>query len=101
MNYVALFFAGAFLCNAIPHLVAGLQGQPFPSPFARPPGVGNSSPIINFLWGALNIAVGLFLLSLFPPVLGLNLECLAFAIGALLLGLSLARHFGRVRGGGR
>ena len=40
LNYIALFFAGAFLCNAIPHLVAGLQGQPFPSPFAKPPGRG-------------------------------------------------------------
>jgi hypothetical protein len=49
MNSVALFFAGAFLCNSIPHLTKGLQGEPFPSPFAKPPGKGNSSPLVNFL----------------------------------------------------
>jgi len=99
LNYIALFFAGAFLCNAIPHLVAGLQGQPFPSPFAKPPGRGNSPALVNFIWGAVNALIGLFLLSLFPPVLGLNGECVAVALGAVLLGLGLAHHFGRVRGG--
>lgn len=39
MIYVTLFFAGVFLCNAVPHLAAGLQGQPFPTPFARPRGM--------------------------------------------------------------
>jgi hypothetical protein len=42
MIYLALFFAGAFLCNAIPHLAAGTMGMPFPTPFARPRGIGNS-----------------------------------------------------------
>jgi len=59
MNYVAVFFAGAILCNCIPHLTAGLQGVPFPTPFARPRGVGTSSPFANFLWGAFNLGAGL------------------------------------------
>jgi hypothetical protein len=98
MNYIALFFAGAFLCNSIPHLTAGLQGMPFPTPFAKPRGVGNSSPFLNFLWGFFNIAVGIALLSNFPVVVGLNLDCVLIAAGALTLGAYLALHFGKVRG---
>ncbi len=99
MNEIALFFAGAFLCNCLPHLVAGLQGAPFPTPFARPRGVGNSPPLINFLWGAFNLALGLGLLARHPLALGPNPGWLALAAGALVLGIYLSRHFGRVRGG--
>jgi hypothetical protein len=91
------FFAGAFLCNAIPHLASGLQGQPFPTPFATPRGVGESSPLLNFLWGFFNLAAGVSLLSIYPIVVGVNAPCLSLAAGALLLGLRLAIHFGRVR----
>ena len=99
MSYVALLFAGAFLCNSIPHLAAGLQGLPFPTPFARPRGIGNSSPFFNFLWGSFNVAVGLVLLSNHPVIVGLNLGSLTIAAGALLLGTYLSRHFGKVRQG--
>ncbi len=97
MSYVALFFAGAFLCNCIPHLTAGLQGTRFPTPFAKPRGIGNSTPLINFLWGAFNLAVGIVLLSRHPIVVGLNPECLAIAAGTLVIGSYLSRHFGWVR----
>jgi hypothetical protein len=99
MNYVALFFAGALLCNCIPHLAAGLQGLPFPTPFARPRGIGNSSPLLNFLWGGFNVFAGLAILSYHPVVLGPNFDCLAMAAGALLLGTYLSRHFNEVRKG--
>ncbi len=94
---LALFFVGAFLCNCIPHLVAGLMGTPFPSPFATPRGVGNSSPLVNFFWGAFNCAVGVYLLWTHPFAIGANVETLAVAVGALLLGSYLAVHFGSVR----
>lgn len=97
MHAIALFFAGAFLCNCLPHLVAGLQGVPFPSPFATPRGVGNSSPLVNVLWGGFNLIVGLALLVRYPAVLGANLDCAVIAAGALVLGVYLARHFGKVR----
>ncbi len=99
MNDVALFFSGALLCNSIPHLTAGLQGMPFPTPFAKPRGVGNSPPLVNVLWGAVNVAAGLALLARHPVVVGPNAGCLGLAAGALLLGVYLARHFGRVRSG--
>lgn len=97
MHYITLFFAGAFLCNCIPHLVAGLQGRPFPTPFAKPRGVGDSSPLVNFLWGALNLLIALVRLVRHPVTLGANFECVALALGALVIGVYLARHFGRVQ----
>lgn len=97
MNYVTLFFTGAFFCNAIPHLAAGLQGMPFPTPFARPRGVGNSSPFVNFLWGTFNLCVGIFLLSRASLLIGGNLECLSILAGALALGSYISIHFGKVR----
>lgn len=99
MNYVALFFAGAFLCNCIPHLTAGLQGVPFPTPFGRPLGIGNSSPFVNFLWGAFNVSAGLTILSYHRFAVGPNFDCLAFIVGALLVGTFLSRYFGMVRKG--
>jgi hypothetical protein len=42
IHCISYFFGGAFLTNAIPHFVSGLMGQPFQSPFAKPPGEGLS-----------------------------------------------------------
>jgi hypothetical protein len=52
------FFAGLLLANAIPHFVHGISGDRFPTPFAKPPGKGLSSPTVNVLWSLLNLAVG-------------------------------------------
>jgi hypothetical protein len=98
MSYVALFFAGALLCNSIPHLAAGLQGTPFPTPFARPRGVGNSSPLANFLWGSSNVAAGALLYSLYPIAAYASSHAVVFAAGALGLGAYLSIHFAKVRG---
>lgn len=57
-HYVACFFAGMFLANAVPHFVKGVSGDRFPSPFSRPAGKALSSPLVNALWGLLNFAVG-------------------------------------------
>lgn len=96
MHYFAQFFAGAFLCNCIPHLVSGLQGVPFPSPFATPRGVGNSSPPVNVLWGFFNLLVGVGLLSEFPVPVGLNPWFATLVAGAVVTGLLLSIHFGGV-----
>lgn len=60
--HVAYFFGGAFLANALPHLVAGVSGQPFPSPFGSPPFRGSSSPASNVVWALVNLAVAYLLL---------------------------------------
>jgi SAM-dependent methyltransferase len=56
-HYIAYFFGGAFLANTIPHLVNGISGSPFQSPFASPPGEGLSSATTNVLWGMFNLVV--------------------------------------------
>jgi hypothetical protein len=61
-NYVACFFAGAFLSNVVPHFVHGISGDRFPTPFAKPPGRGLSSPTANVVWAGLNLVVGYVLL---------------------------------------
>jgi len=96
MDYVALFFAGAFLCNSIPHASSGLRGKPFPTPFARPAGVGYSRPLVNLLWGFANFIVGLFLLSKFPVTLEFNLRLATVLVGALAMGIQHSLHFGKV-----
>ena len=60
-HYIAGFFAGGFLTNAIPHFVNGISGNAFPSPFANPPGQGLSSPLTNVLWALFNLLVGYLL----------------------------------------
>jgi hypothetical protein len=57
-NYIAAFFAGAFLANAVPHFVHGISGDRFPTPFAKPHGRGLSSPTVNAVWALVNIAAG-------------------------------------------
>jgi hypothetical protein len=97
MSFVAIFFAGAFLCNAMPHLTAGLRGEVFPSPFSTPHGKGPSSPLVNFLWGTLNAVIGLALLVHHPFAPGLNVESAALLVGVLVMGVFTSVHFGRVR----
>lgn len=55
---IACFFAGAILANAVPHFVNGVSGDPFPTPFSKPPGKGLSSPLVNVVWALFNLVVG-------------------------------------------
>lgn len=61
-DVAAYFFGGAFLANFVPHIVAGVSGRPFPTPFAKPPFRGLSSPAVNVLWGLCNLAIAYALL---------------------------------------
>src|SRR6266446_8055462 len=53
--------------------MAGLRGEPFPSAFATPHGVGNSRPVVDVLWGVLNVVAGVSLLAYAPVAVGFNL----------------------------
>ncbi len=97
MAYFLLFLAGALLCNSIPHLAAGLRGEPFPTPFAKPRGIGHSSPVTNFLWGTANLAGGVALLLWRLPVVERDIGLAVAAAGWLALGFYCSRHFGAVR----
>ena len=91
-HYIAYFFGGAFLVNAIPHFVSGVMGHPFQSPFAKPPG--------HVLWGATNLVFAYLLLGRVG-----NFEfrrwrhILVAGAGGLAMALMLARTFGRFYGG--
>jgi len=96
--YVLQFVAGLFLANGVPHFVQGISGHWFQSPFASPPGIGESSPVVNVLWGFLNLVIGFALLFAFAPKgSDVIIEWACVGLGALLISLFCARHFGRVR----
>ena len=97
MHYVTLFFCGMLLCNCIPHLVCGLEGRPVPTPFAKPRGIGFSPPLVNFVWGFVNLAVALVLLARHPFTLEAAADLVSMLAGALVIGLYLAHHFGAVQ----
>jgi len=100
IHLLSYFVGGAFLANAIPHLVSGQMGRPFQSPFARPPGEGLSSARVNVLWGGFNLAVAYGLLCHMGTFDVGNLgHAGAAAAGGLLMSVQLASHFGQFHGG--
>jgi hypothetical protein len=97
---LSYFFGGAFLANAIPHVVSGVMGRPFQSPFAKPRGQGLSSSTVNVLWGFFNVVVGYVLVCRVGDFdIRDTGDVAAFGVGALLIALFSARHFGRFNGG--
>jgi len=97
---LSYFFGGVFLTNAVPHLVSGVMGEPFQSPFAKPPGQGLSSSTVNVLWGLVNLVLGYVLVCRVGDFsLRSTSDVMPLGIGILLTGLFSARHFGRFHGG--
>ena len=94
--YLAYFFAGFFLANGVPHFVNGISGKRFPSPFASPPGRGESPPVVNALWGLVNFVIGYVLIvGVGDFCFGLTLSVLMVGLGALLAAVILSLYFGR------
>ncbi|MEU1970988.1 hypothetical protein ABZ477_04995 [Microbacterium sp. NPDC019599] len=88
----------ALLVNAVPHGVSGVQGKPFPSPFADPPGVGMSPPVVNVAWSAANAVAGALLVRRGIRSRG---EWIGAGAAAVAMAFVLAFHFGDVLRGGR
>jgi hypothetical protein len=100
LHMVSYFFGGVFLANFVPHFVAGVMGEPFQSPFAKPPGKGLSSSTVNVLWGFANLVAAYLLLVRVGHFDPRSIACIAPpAVGALAISLQLARHFGEFHGG--
>lgn len=100
LHLASYFLGGVFLANAVPHLVSGVTGRAFQSPFAQPPGQGLSSSTVNVLWGAFNIVVGYALLCRVGDFdLRTTGDAAALGVGAFLMSLMHARVFGRFHGG--
>ena len=93
--YVAYFFGGAFLTNAIPHLVNGISGRSFPTLLSSPPGKGLSSPTVNVLYGALNLAIGYLLVCHVGEFHIRSMpDVLVLGAGGLVLAIALSRALG-------
>ena len=99
-HYISYLFGGAFLANAVPHVVSGVMGRAFQSPFAKPPGQGLSSSTVNVLWGFANLIVGYVLVCRVGHFdLRSTADVAALGLGALVLSTVMAWQFGRFNGG--
>jgi hypothetical protein len=92
-NYIACFFAGMFLANFVPHFVKGVCGDPFPTPFAKPPGKGLSSPAVNVLWALINLIVGYMLCQVGKVYSDNLLALLVFFVGIAAISIMLSKNF--------
>jgi hypothetical protein len=98
MSSLIYFFSGAFFINGLPHFIQGICGNTFQTPFATPPGVGESSSVANVIWGAFNFLVSYaFFVYAGPFSLGFNLDAISFILGCFLLAVILSMHFGKIR----
>jgi hypothetical protein len=99
-DVVTNFFGGAFLANFVPHFVAGMSGRSFPSPFAKPPFRGLSSPAVNVLWGLFNLAVAYALLVVVGSFELRRVAHVAIlGAGFGLTSIGIARSLARLQGG--
>jgi len=99
-DYLSYFFGGAFLANALPHLMNGISGRSFQSPFAKPPGKGLSSPTVNVLWGMFNLAIAYVLVVRVGSFSPYNVvQVAALGAGMLLMSVMCAILFGRFHSG--
>jgi hypothetical protein len=94
-NYIACFFAGLFLANAVPHFVKGICGDAFPSPFAKPPGKGLSSPLVNVVWALFNIVVGYLLFRSGKIATGDTTALVIFFVGIAAISTMLSVNFAK------
>ena len=89
-HYLAVFFAGVFLGNVVPHLIHGVSGDVFPTPFSTPPGKGLSSPFVNVLWACFNLLVGYILLAVSKISTKNKLAMFILFIGILTISIQLS-----------
>src|SRR5476649_346155 len=92
-NYLACFFAGAFLANFVPHFIKGVCGDKFPTPFSKPPGVGLSSPVTNVLWGLFNLVIGFLLFRAGKVCHNYPLTWILFFAGVAAMSIMLSVNF--------
>ncbi|MCA9565213.1 MAG: hypothetical protein KC561_17065, partial [Myxococcales bacterium] len=90
MDILAYVIASVFIANSAPHLAHGLAGRAFPTPFAKPPGIGLSNARTNLAWGLLNLAIGTaLLLAIGDFRFGVNLETGVVALTCALVGMAI------------
>lgn len=94
-EYIASFFSGIFLANTVPHFVQGISGNRFPTPFAKPPGRGLSSPTVNVVWALLNLIIGYILFRVGKVSGESDLARLVFFAGIAAISILMSVRFAR------
>jgi len=94
-HYIACFFAGMFLANVVPHFVQGVSGDPFPTPFSKPPGKGLSSPTVNVVWALFNLFVGYILFRVGQVWTGGDAALAIFFAGIAAISTMLSVNFAK------
>ena len=94
-NYAACFFAGMFLANVVPHFVQGVSGDPFPTPFAHPPGKGLSSPTVNVVWALFNLIGGYILFRVGRVSSGGDAALVVFFAGIAAISIIMSVQFAK------
>lgn len=100
LHLLAWFAGGAILANAMTHLVSGVTGRAFQTPFAKPPGRGLSSSTVNVLWGFANLLAAWWLVERVGDFdMRSAIDAGVFGLGMLMALVWLAWSFGRLHGG--
>jgi hypothetical protein len=89
---IGCFFSGVFLVNTLPHLIHGISGDKFPSPFAKPHGKKLSSPTLNVIWAFMNLLVFLTIFYVIPSPFT-AIDGLIMLIGGFVMAVFLSRYF--------
>ena len=92
-NYLAAFFAGVILTNAVPHFIHGISGDKFPTPFSKPAGKGLSSPVVNTLWACFNLLIGYILFRVSEVSSNNEILLSVFFIGIVSISVFSATNF--------
>ena|SRR5258708_6067125 len=92
-HYFSGFWGGLFLANFVPHFVNGISGNGFPTPFAKPPGKGLSSPVVNVVWSLFNLVMGYLLFRAGKVSSGDGLSLIVFFAGIAFISIWLAKRF--------
>lgn len=92
-DFFIAFAFGFFVTNSLPHILPGIHGKSFYSPFASPPARGKSSAVVNVLWGFTNIVIAYILFVATDINLRDYVEGAGFLLGILITSLILAITF--------
>jgi hypothetical protein len=82
-----------FLANVVPHFVQGVCGNRFPTPFAKPPGKGLSSPTVNVVWSLFNLVAGYLLVRFGKVSSGGDFALIVFFAGIVVLSMMMSVQF--------
>ena len=93
-NYLAILGAGFFLANVVPHMINGMSGREFPSPFGNPPGVGLSTPTENVIWALINLVIGYLLFRVSKADSKNTIAHVLMFVGVAMCALMCAASFG-------